>query len=293
MREKGTILFALLIIAIMIPYLGTVVMTGTIGTELTTVETLDTGRSIALEKDGQYLVMDVEEYLKGTLPTVIEGTENEEMWKTVAVVERTNLYKKMSDLTQLEAADLELEYLSEEEVRELWGERNYKKYQKALEKAIIETAGITLQYDGSCIDALYHKVSVGMTASAEELYGEAVPYLVSVASSQDVESKDYMNIVEIPKGEPEVLEVTESTEHGYVKSVLCDGETLSGEEARERFGLSSLNFYIEDMGDRFRIVCLGKGHGMGLSLYGANKLAEEGRNYEEILLYYYPGCQLD
>lgn len=293
MREKGTILFALVMLSIMIPYIGTIVTTGTVGTELETVETLDTGRTIALEKRGEYRILDVEEYLKGTLPTIIEGTESLEMWKSIAIVERTNIYKKMLDRNQLDESELELAYLDEEELRELWGERNYKKYLKVLEKAIIETAGVTLQYNGTYIDALYHKVSVGMTVSAEELYGEAIPYLISVASSQDVESKDYMDIVEIPKDEVQELAVTESTEHGYVKTVICNGVSLSGEETRERFGLNSLNFYIEDMGEQFRIVCLGKGHGMGLSLYGAEKMAEQGNKYEEILLYYYPGCRTD
>lgn len=36
-----------------------------------------------------------------------------------------------------------------------------------------------------------------------------------------------------------------------------------------------------------QIVCKGQGHGFGLSCYGANVLAQEGKNWEEILTYYY------
>ena len=33
----------------------------------------------------------------------------------------------------------------------------------------------------------------------------------------------------------------------------------------------------------------GNGHGVGLSLYAANKLAEQGKTYEEIISFFYPG----
>lgn len=292
MREKLTMAFAMIILAVMIPYLGTMALTGTVGAAITSVEELNTGKTVSLELDGQYIVMDVEAYLAGALPAVMEGSENIETWKALAVIERTNIYKKMEGQGNIDENELGMEYLQEEEICEQWGERNYKSYMEIVEQAILETAGVAIQYDGEYIDALYHKVSVGNTVSAEELFGEAVPYLTSVTSSHDVESKDYMNITTVTKESVQELAVLESTEHGYVKKVSCNGEELSGEEAQERFDLCSLNFYIEDMGTEYRIVCLGKGYGLGLSLYSSNIMATEGKTYEEILQYYYPGIQL-
>lgn len=292
MREKLTMVFAMLVLMVMIPYLGTMALTGTIGAAITSVEELNTGKTVSLELDGQYVVMDVEAYLAGILPADMEGSDNLEAWKALAVIERTNIYKLMEGNGNIDESDLGMEYLQEDEISEAWGERNYEAYQSVVEQAILETAGIAMQYDGEYIDALYHKVSVGSTVSAEELLGEAVPYLTAVVSSHDVESKDYMNIVTVSKDAIQELTVTESTEHGYVKSVSCNGETLTGEEAQDRFQLCSMNFYIEDMGEEFRIVSLGKGHGLGLSLYGAGIMAREGKIYEEILSYYYPGIQL-
>ena len=245
-----------------------------------------------MELDGQYVVMDVEAYLAGVLPAVMDGSEDLEVWKALAVIERTNIYKKMEGAGNIDENDLGMEYLKEEEISSLWGERNYEAYRKKVEQAVLETAGVSLQYDGEYIDALYHKVSVGTTVSAEELFGEAVPYLSSVVSSHDVEAKDYMNIQTVSKETVSELAITESTEHGYVRKLICNGEELTGETAQERFQLSSLNFYIEDMGEEYRIVCLGKGHGLGLSLYGAGVLAAEGKNSEAILQYYYPGVQI-
>lgn len=293
MREKLTIAFAVVILMIMIPYLGTMALTGTVGAGITSIEELDTGKTVSLELDGQYVVLDVEAYLAGILPAAMDGSEEPETWKALAVIERTNIYKRMEGHGNIDQKDLGMTYLTEEEIRELWGERNYEPGMELAEQAILDTAGQTLKYDGEWIDALYHRVSPGNTVSAEELLGEAVPYLVSVASSQDIQSKDYMNISTLSKEEIQELTITEQTEHGYVRKVICNGEELTGEEMQERYGLSSLNFYVEDMGEEYRIVCLGKGHGLGLSLYGANELAGQKKTYEAILQYYYPGTQLD
>lgn len=292
MRERLTMAFAIIILAIMIPYLGTMALTGTIGVGITSVEELDTGKTVSLELDGQYVVMDVEAYLAGVLPMSMEGSENLEACKALAIIERTNIYKRMEGRGNIDEADLGMTYLSQEEISQLWGERNYESGMELVKQAILETAGMALQYDGEWIDALYHRVSVGNTVSAEELLGEEVPYLVSVASSQDIKSKNYMNISAISKADVQELTIIEQTEHGYVRKISCNGEELTGEEMQERYGLSSLNFYIEDMGEEYRIVSLGMGHGLGLSAYGANVMADQGKTCEEILQYYYPGTQL-
>ena len=58
-------------------------------------------------------------------------------------------------------------------------------------------------------------------------------------------------------------------------------------------GLSSSDFTIQKVGDRYRFLCKGKGHGIGFSQYGGNVLAKNGKNYAEILNYYFPAMILD
>lgn len=58
-----------------------------------------------------------------------------------------------------------------------------------------------LTYENKYADALYHEVSIGKTVSSEEIYSVAVPYLISVDSSQDVESPDYMDVKILPYDE--------------------------------------------------------------------------------------------
>jgi stage II sporulation protein D len=40
------------------------------------------------------------------------------------------------------------------------------------------------------------------------------------------------------------------------------------------------------------IESTGAGHGIGLCQWGASSLARNGKNYKEILEYYFPGCEV-
>ena len=88
------------------------------------------------------------------------------------------------------------------------------------------------------------------------------------------------------------MKIKKQTENGYVQKVATGSNEWTGEEWKEIFGLNSTNFYLEDYGGRLRIVTMGKGHGMGMSLYGANALAEKGLKATTLLSYYYPGTSI-
>jgi stage II sporulation protein D len=297
MREQLTIAFAVCVLIIGIPYVGTLIMTGVPDSSdwVDSVAQLDTGKTVSVDVDGQYEVLDVEVYLLGVLPGIKEPDKDIEVWKALAVAERTNLYRQMAGAGNVDEADLTEDYLTEDEIRVLWGERNYIQIMPVVEQAIVDTAGITMQYEGEYIEAYYHSVSAGQTVSAEDLLGRSVPYLVSVESSHDVESKDYMNLMTISKEELWECTIIDCTEYGYVKRVSCNGEELSVQEACLRYQIPSYYFYIEDMGEdenTYRIVSLGVGHGLGLSIYGAGVMSKGGSSYSDILQYYYPGVQI-
>lgn len=185
-----------------------------------------------------------------------------------------------------------------------------------------------VEQENSLIMALYHEVSIGKTASAKEILGEDISYLQSVESSQDVEAKHYMNIVSYTwqelkernsgAGEKESqsggdvqkktekesdnntetqdtavdISVKESTENGFVKQFSVGGTTYTGDEAMKCFNLASTNFYVEGVEGGVRFICLGKGNCLGVSLYGANRMALEGKKMDEIIKYYYKGVSV-
>lgn len=249
------------------------------------------GKEVLIETGGLYKSMDVEEYVAGVLAGTIPADYDMEALKVQAVLIRTNILKEMQEKNTGDAADLSYHYLTVEERIALWGERNYEKYERRMEEAVIQTAGKVIKQENALIMALYHEVSIGKTASAKEILGDDISYLQSVESSQDVEAKHYMNIVKLTwkeLGKEKIsVKVEESSENGFVKKLSVEGTTFTGEEAMQKFGLSSMNFYAEEVEDGVRFVCLGKGNCLGVSQYGANCMALKGKKMEEIIKYYY------
>ena len=266
------------------------------------------GRDVLLEANGLYKSIDVEEFVVGVMAGVVATDYNVEALKTQAVLVRTNVLKEMEEKSTKDVSDLSYRYLTKEERKELWGRQNYEKNELRLEHAVIDTAGKVIRKDGELIMALYHEVSIGKTADASEIMDEDISYLKSVDSSRDVEARNYMNIYRYTWGELgkmlsdftgentdaiSSLSIEESTENGFVKKVSIGEKIYTGQETADIFGLPSTNFYVENMEDGIRFVCLGKGNCLGVSQYGANILADKGEKMEDIILHYYGDVSLE
>ena len=61
---------------------------------------------------------------------------------------------------------------------------------------------------------------------------------------------------------------------------------------RSVFSLRSANFDVVYTEDKFVFTVRGYGHGVGMSQYGANYMAQQGSDYQEILAWYYPNTRL-
>ena len=72
-----------------------------------------------------------------------------------------------------------------------------------------------------------------------------------------------------------------------VESIIINGKKFTGIEVRKTLGLRSTDFVIKLNENDINITTYGYGHGVGMSQYGANYLANQGFNYEYILKYYY------
>ena len=170
-----------------------------------------------------------------------------------------------------------------------------------------DTADITVSYGGNTTLMLpYHAVSAGKTRTAGEL-----PYLTGVDSQADLPSEDYLKVIYFEKTEflvqleqifPDAalndtdlssqITIDGRDDGGYVASVTVCGTTVSGDEFRDRFGFASACFTIAEVDGRVRIVTKGLGHGYGLSQWGANELAKDGKDCVEILKYYFPNIEI-
>ena len=191
-----------------------------------------------------------------------------------------------------------------DELTALWGSGHVREYYEIAKAAITDTAGEILTYDGKPIQTAYHQVSAGATRAVEELNGEATPYLQSAACGMDITSPDYLSVrffsyedmmrsLDITQ-EDDLKSITQTADDtGYVTSVQIGEKEYSGDVFRRLLDLPSPCFYIKDVEGQIRIVVKGKGHGIGMSQYAAEKQAQEGASYQDILSYFFPDTTLE
>ena len=198
---------------------------------------------------------------------------------------------------------------TDETLREKWGESYEENMARVLE-AVRSTDGEYMSYGGEVIQAVFHSSSSGRTEDSAAIW-QAEPYLVSVESPETAE--DVPNYVTSVTVSPEdfraaVLAVHPEAEFGEdpafwlgaavrdasgrVESVDIGGTQVPGTELRTLFQLRSTAFTLDYTAEGFLFTVTGYGHGVGMSQYGANVMAEDGADYEEILTHYYPGAEL-
>lgn len=182
--------------------------------------------------------------------------------------------------------------------------------------AIKATRGEVLTYGDKPIEALFHTDSGGMTENSEDVWGSHVPYLraakdtpaktmpwTKTISRADLERKLAAKGHDIGKVRSIALSplaigraAKDRTASGRVKTMTVKGTkgtaTLSGTTWRSLLGLKSTLFDAKLTKDAVTFTGYGSGHGLGISQWGAKRLAETGKSYADILHHYYTGTQL-
>jgi len=194
-------------------------------------------------------------------------------------------------------------YKSEEELKELW-KGDYEWKMKKIKEAVQATKGEILTYEGNPIEPAFFSTSNGYTENAEDYWQNPIPYLKSVASPWDVESPKFEDQaiftlaeagsklgVTIPN-DPNTITNLTRTKSDRVKTVTIAGKQFTGRAVREALDLRSNDFTIEIKDNHIIFQTEGYGHGAGMSQYGANGMAKEGKTYKESLTYYYKGTEV-
>lgn len=222
------------------------------------------------------------------------GQEKETI-KAQTIIARTNLYLKLQEENIMDILCNVKEKFLLKSGNNSFAEKLllYKKFW-IYENAAEETKDQVLVYQEVLHQVPYHEVSSGTTRDGEEIFHDkAYTYLKSVDSSQDKGSADYLTSIYIPEQQmPEVLKINERDAQGYVLSLLADDRLLEGETFSAGMNLASSNFSIQKVGNNYRFLCKGKGHGLGFSQYGGNELAKTGNTCEQILTVYFPEMEI-
>ncbi len=251
--------------------------------------------------NGSVINLSMTDYLIGVLGAEMPASFNIEALKAGAIASRTYALKKIQDGGKLTDTVSTQVYNDNNELRNKWG-NEFDKYYNKIKQAVEATNDLVIAYNGELISALFFSTSNGYTESAKEVFGYDIPYLQSVESSVDKETTPYLKTVEketatllniLGVTNLDNIEIVSRTSSGRVKEIKIDNKTYSGVEIRNLLGLRSTDFDISVNGESVTITTRGYGHGVGMSQYGANKLANNGYSYSDIIHHYYQNVNIE
>ncbi|MBM7615136.1 stage II sporulation protein D [Alkaliphilus hydrothermalis] len=273
-------------------------------------------------KTNEVMDLNLEEYVTNVVAAEVPASFEVETLKAQAVAARSYALWKMmrfKDQPNPDHPEADLctdhnhcqAWLSKEELREKHNRLWMYSYWPKIQEAVEETRGIIMTYNMQPVEPLYHSTSGGRTENSEDVFSTAMPYLKSVSSPYE-ERAPYLidtkkvSIKEFIKGtkvlndtvklkEKDIdsqIKILDRSAGGSVKRIEIGGVEFRGSDIRRILGLRSSNFTYDIKGDHITFTTRGYGHGVGMSQWGANGMAERGHTYEEILKHYYQGITL-
>lgn len=272
---------------------------------------------IYLTNDRKVEKVSLETYVLGVLAGEMPPDFELEALKAQAIAARTYIVKRLSsgtvDEISKKGADVSdtiahQAYISKDELRARWKSEEQKAKLEKLEQAVNETKGLIVTYNGGPIEAAFFSTSNGYTENSEDYWEMSLPYLRSVESPWDKElSPRFRQQTEI--GVKELyrklgisgkaaasklkMKLGATTEGKRVKEIRINGVSFTGREVREKLGLASTQFTWKIDKEKIVFTTYGMGHGVGMSQWGANGMAKEGKDAIEILEHYYTGATVE
>ena len=249
----------------------------------------------------------LEEYIVGVLAGEMPIYFELEALKAQAVAARSYALKRMeyNKDNEYDVVDsiMNQVYLDRDYLKETWGS-SYTSNINKLIRAVNETSGEYLDYDGGIADALFFSTSNGYTENSDVVFSFDVPYLKSVDSKWDesvssvfhssitISVSDFLQKMKIGNSDKVVFSDIVKSDTGRVISININGVDFKGMDVYNNLGLKSLDFSLEQVGSNVVINTSGYGHGVGMSQYGALGMAKNGYNYRDILFHYYTGVTI-
>lgn len=254
--------------------------------------------TVQVKTKSKTLQIPLEEYVVGVVAGEMPVSFELEALKAQVVASRTFVLSRKLKVDNTTNSQV---YLTDEQMKKNWGNK-YEENKQKIEKAVQETSYQVMTYNGEYISAMFFSSSNGKTVNCEDYFTGTVAYLKSVDSHWDLQidpgntkTKTFTKtqIAQAFDTSSPQIEITSYTSSGYVKNVVINGKTYSGREVREKLGLASSSFQIEMSSKGYTFTTKGSGHGVGMSQYGAQAMAKENYNYEDILHHYYQNIKIE
>ena len=275
--------------------------------------------SILNAETNDIAVMNIKDYLIWNVIAQIPGTFEKEALKAQAVLSHTyimNRYisEKENPTKSLLGAIISTDdtlypkSFTSDEAKNYYGDK-YETALKNVTSAVEEVLNEICIYDNQPIVVAYHTISCGKTESSKDIWNEDVPYLVSVNSASDEKAEGFSKTTTVSSQEfkenaektfsvtlsdnsEEWIKILSKTENGTPLTISLGGKKIQASELSTALDLPSQHFEVQINNDNISFITKGLGHLVGMSQYGANSLAKSGKNYKEILEYYFPKTEI-
>ena len=318
MKKLILVFLAVIFMSLLLPLAIICLMGGTETSEAPSSPLPETV-SVYVTEEERVVDMEIGGYLKCVVAAEMPADFEKEALKAQAVAARTYLYSHITEAQKGNVAESHngaevctdsthcQAYINEQKCSVNWGGSAGEKWDK-ISSAVDETAGEIMTYNGEIISAVFHSTSSGATEAAVDVWGSDVPYLQSVSSVGDEYSPKYLSELTVSESEfknsiAEKVDGTDWTkgladnivrsDAGGIISLDVGGVNIKGTELRNIFSLRSTNVEITQENGNMKMSVKGFGHGVGMSQYGANYLAEQGEDYKHILQTYYTGVDIE
>lgn len=259
------------------------------------------------ESSGDIEYLPLEEYIVGVLAGEMPIYFEKEAFKAQAVAARSYALKRIeyNKDNEYDVVDsiMNQVYLDNYYLKEAWKD-DYVNNINKLREVVNETENEYLEYDGEVIDALFFSTSNGYTENASLVFNIDLPYLQSVKSAWDEKTSsafrsstslslnDFYSKLGLKYSDKVDVKILKRSSSNRVISLSINGVEFNSRTLYDKLGLKSTDFSIKQEGNKIIIDMVGYGHGVGMSQYGAEGMAEEGYSYEDILKYYYTGTDI-
>lgn len=275
-------------------------------------DNIDAGTMVRVKlPDDRIKKMPIEDYLIGVIAAEMPASFELEALKAQAVAARTYVIKRIQSSSErdydVDTTVKTQAWNSKEEMLKKWGIINYIHNYKKIAKAVEATQGMVVTYRGAIIDAFFHSSSGrNKTERSGDVWSSDRDYLRNVSSEEikplrfvqslKFDNAEFYQLLGLSDTSGEIsdndITVLERTAAGRIKTVVINGKVFKGTELRTKLQLASTDFEWKTNGTQITFVAYGKGHGIGMSQYGANDLAGNGKSYIAILGHYYTGTTL-
>jgi stage II sporulation protein D len=268
------------------------------------------------KKTGEVEQVNIDEYLCNVVSAEMPADYEIEALKAQAIVARTYtiykiLNKKHENADICDDSTCCQAWISKDDRLARWEESKRESNWQKICDAVNDTKGKIITYNNVPINAFFHSNSGGITEIPVNVWGgTGYPYLQSVETSGEDAYTQYSSEVVLKQEElleklkekysdisidfsnEDDIKILEYTEGNRIKTIKFGNHEVSGVEVRSLLGLRSANFEVIREGDSIKFSVKGYGHGVGMSQTGADSLAKQGKNADEIIKHFYKDVEI-